>query len=317
MSRRIVSFLPSSTEILYELGLEAQITGVTHECKYPESAREKPMVVNAAFDTSNMSSSEIDRKISEISRTDGQVYVINEQLLREASPDLIIAQGVCRVCAPHTREIESAANILGYKPRVITLDPHDFDDVMSSILNIAKHVGRENQGRALVSGLHQRINRVKTRILDAPKVVADFRRPRVLCLEWIHPFYIAGHWIPQMVEIAGGSNCLGSSGEASHRISVDEVSRCRPDKIIVMPCGFDLNRTKEEMDILHSDHNWEQLCIIGDEEVYAVNANSYFSKPGPRLVVGLEILAKLLNPSLFDDLELPSDSYKRITGRSI
>lgn len=311
MNKRIVSFLPSSTEILYELGLETQITGVTHECNYPDSARGKPRVVNSSLDCSLMSSREIDGRIGELSSSEGEFYVLNSHVLKEAMPDLIIAQGVCKVCAPHVKEIERAFEILGYKPDLIVLDPHDLDDILDSILYVAKEVDKLEKGRIMVSNLRRRINRVKSKV--SQKLGEKFKWPEVLCIEWIDPFYVAGHWIPRMVEIAGGINCISSRGEPSRRISVDEISQCQPDKIVLMPCGFEIERTLKEMAALNDKDEWKALDAVKRGEVYYVNANSYFSKPGPRIVVGLEILAKIINPGTFASLQLPSNSYRKYT----
>jgi iron complex transport system substrate-binding protein len=309
--RRIVSFLPSSTEILYELGLETQITGVTHECKYPDSARKKPRVVNAAMDFTTMNSLEIDGRIGELSRIGGEIYVLDGNILKDAMPDIIIAQGVCEVCAPHTKEIEKAFEILGYKPDLIVLDPHDLDDILNSIQDIAKQVDKSEEGYLLVSKLRQRIKRVEVEAQQ--KLDEEIKRPRVICIEWIDPFYVAGHWIPRMVEIAGGINGISSRGEPSRHIRFDEISHYQPDKIVLMPCGFDIERTYKEMDALNDNDGWKALDAVNHGEVYIVNANAYFSKPGPRIVVGLEILAKIINPVTFAGLELPANSFKRIT----
>lgn len=311
MVRRIVSFLPSSTEILYELGLETQITGVTHECKYPDSARKKPRVVNAAMDFTTMNSHEIDGQIGELSRIGGEIYVLDSNVLKDAMPDIIIAQGVCEVCAPHTKEIEKAFEILGYKPDLIVLDPHDLDDILNSIQDVAKQVDKSEAGYLLVSKLRQRIKRVEAETQQ--KLDEKIKWPRVICIEWIDPFYVAGHWIPRMVEIAGGINCISSHGEPSRRISLDEISQYQPDKIVLMPCGFEIERTYKEMDALSENDGWKALDAVKHGEVYIVNANAYFSKPGPRIVVGLEILAKIINPVTFAGLELPANSFKRIT----
>jgi iron complex transport system substrate-binding protein len=309
--KRIVSFLPSSTEILYELGLETQITGVTHECKYPDSARKKPMVVNASIDCSVMNSREIDSRIGELSWTGGEIYVLDSNVLKEAMPDLIIAQGVCKVCAPHTKEIERAFEILGYKPELIVLDPHDLDDILNNIYDIANRVGKSEEGRLLVSKLRQRIKMVE--IMESQKVDEKIRRPKVICIEWIDPLYVAGHWIPRMVEIAGGINGISSKGEPSRRISHEQISQHQPDKIVLMPCGFEIERTCKEMGALDDNDGWKTLDAVKRGEVYIVNANAYFSKPGPRIVVGLEILAKIINPGAFAGLDLPHDSYRKLT----
>ena len=309
--KRIVSFLPSSTEILYELGLGAQITGVTHECKYPDSARKKPKVVNASIDCAAMSSREIDRRIGEMSGTGGEIYVLDSSVLKEAMPDLIIAQGVCKVCAPHTKEIERAFEILGYKPDLVVLDPHDLDDILTSVHDVAKRVGKSEEGLLLVSKLRQRIKNVE--ITAKRKLDKTTKRQKILCIEWIDPIYVAGHWIPQMVKIAGGINGLCSNGEPSRRISLDEISQYQPDKIVLMPCGFEIDRTCKEMDPLNNSNGWKSLDAVMRGEVYVVNANAYFSKPGPRIVVGLEILAKIIDPEAFTDLELPPNSYSKLT----
>jgi iron complex transport system substrate-binding protein len=309
--KRIVSFLPSSTEILYELGLGAQITGVTHECKYPDSARKKPKVVNASIDCAAMSSRGIDRRIAELSRTGGEIYVIDSSVLKEAMPDLIIAQGVCKVCAPHTKEIERAFEILGYKPDLVVLDPHDLDDILTSVHDVAKRVGKSEEGLLLVSKLRQRIKNVE--ITAKRKLDKTTKRQKILCIEWIDPIYVAGHWIPRMVKIAGGINGLCSNGEPSRRISLDEISQYQPDKIVLMPCGFEIDRICKEMDPLNNSDGWKSLDAVMRGEVYVVNANAYFSKPGPRIVVGLEILAKIIDPEAFTDIELPPNSYRKLT----
>ncbi|MGH9977634.1 MAG: cobalamin-binding protein [Nitrososphaeraceae archaeon] len=311
MDKRIVSLLPSSTEILYELGLETQITGVTHECKYPASARKKPRVVTAVVDFTAMDSREIDDRIGELSKVRGEIYVLDSNVLKDAKPDIMIAQGVCKVCAPHVKEIEKAFEILGYKPELIVLDPHDLDDIMNSIQDVAKQVDKLEQGYLLVSKLRQRINRVENEAQQNQD--ENIKRPRILCIEWIDPFYAAGHWIPRMVEIAGGINGISSRGEPSRRIRFDEISQYHPDKIVLMPCGFEIERTYEEMSALNDNDEWKELDAVKQGEVYIVNANAYFSKPGPRIVVGLEILAKIINPVTFADLELPPNSFKRIT----
>jgi iron complex transport system substrate-binding protein len=320
---RIVSFLPSSTEILYAIGAGDQITGVTHECKYPDDAKNKPKVINSSFDADSMTSEEIDSKIAGLMKTGGDIYIINDQKLKEAKPDLIIAQGVCEVCAPFTKEIDRANSILGYKPDLLVLDPHDLDDILVSIMDIAEKVGRVSEGRKLVVSLQNRIDNIRIIVGErrGKKGVStngidntiNKASPRIVCIEWIDPFFAAGHWVPQMVDIAGGSNGLGSMGQPSRRISIDEIIEFNPDKIILMPCGFDINRTLKEAKRLGNNEKWKSLQAVRRNEVYAVNANAYFSKPGPRTITGLEILAKIIEPEGFENIELPSDSFTKIT----
>jgi iron complex transport system substrate-binding protein len=314
-SERIVSFLPSSTEILYEIGAGSQIVGVTHECVYPNDAKTKPRVINCSFDASKMNSKEIDQKIVELMRSHSDIYVIDDQILREAKPDLIIAQGVCEVCAPFSKEINRAASILNYKPDILILDPHDLDDIMTSIMDIAERVGRETEGRNLVVSLQKRIDNVRTRVGQrriSRGEVHNSNKPRVLCIEWIDPFFTAGHWVPQMVEIAGGINGLSSRAQPSRRMyEINEIIKFNPDKIILLPCGFDIDRTIREAKRLETNDKWRSLQCVQKNEVYAVNAGAYFSKPGPRTITGLEVLAKIINPEGFEDIRVPTDSFTK------
>jgi iron complex transport system substrate-binding protein len=317
-SERIVSFLPSSTEILYEIGAGPQIVGVTHECKYPDDAKRKPRVINASFDANKMNSKQIDQKIIELMQSRTDIYVINDEKLREAKPDLIIAQGICEVCAPFAKEIDRAFSILGYKPDTLVLDPHDLDDILTSIMDIAERVNRVTEGRKLVVSLQKRIDNIRMRIGrrtsgdEGKKKNKNKNKPKVLCLEWIDPFFTAGHWVPQMVEIAGGIYGLSYSGQPSRRINhIDEIRKFNPDKIILMPCGFNVERTLKEGKILETNDKWKSLQSVQNNEVYAVNAGAYFSKPGPRTITGLEVIAKIIDPEGFEDIKVPTDSFSK------
>jgi iron complex transport system substrate-binding protein len=311
--QRIVSFLPSSTEILYEIGAGSQITGVTHECKYPEDADTKPKVINSSFDAGKMNSKEIDEKIVQLMQSGRDIYVINDRILKQARPDLIITQGVCEVCAPFTNEINRAASILGYKPEILVLDPHDVDEILVSIMDIAERVNRTKEGRKLVASLQNRIDNVR---LKAAQRSSNGKKhdikPKVLCIEWIDPLFTAGHWVPQIVEIAGGINGLCSRGQPSRRMYIDEIIKFNPDKIILMPCGFDLDRTLTEAKALETNDKWKSLQAVQNNEVYAVNAGAYFSKPGPRTITGLEVLAKIIDPEGFEDIKVPFGSFSKI-----
>lgn len=303
-SERIVSFLPSATEVLYEIGAGDQIFGVTHECKFPESAKRKPKVINSSFDPAKMNSKEIDNKIVELMQSGRDIYVIDDRILKEAKPDLIVAQGVCEVCSPFTKEIKRAISILDYKPDVLILDPHDLDDILISIMDVAERVGRIKEGRKLIVSLQNRIDSIRIR----PKE----NKPKVLCIEWIDPFFTAGHWIPQMVEIAGGINGLGSYGKPSYRIDMDEIIKFDPDKIILMPCGFDIDRTLIEFEQAKISNKWKSLQAVQNNEIFAVDAGAYFSKPSPRTITGLEILAKIIHPDKFLDIIVPTNSFIKI-----
>ena len=309
--KKVVSFLPSATEILYELRVSSQIIGVTHECNYPKEAKLKPRVINSAFDASTMSSKEIDDKIVELLSNGKDIYIINDPFLKELKPDIIIAQGICEVCSPFTKEINRAISLLGYNPEVVILDPKSISDILDNITQIAQKVGKINEGQNLVRTLEEKINRVK-RIREVTTVE---KLPRILCLEWLDPFFTAGHWVPEMVEIAGGINGLSKSKEQSRRASLEEIKKFDPDKIILISCGFNIDRTINEYkknSTLNNNQEWNNLRAIKNNELYVVDAGSYFSKPGPRTVTGIEILAKIISPSEFKHIQTPENSYTKL-----
>ncbi len=302
---RIVSFLPSATETLYELGAGSQIVGVTHECKFPPQARKKPQIIRSSFDPDEMTARDIDNKVVELMRSGKDIYVVDENALKSVSPNLIVAQGLCEVCSPFTKEINKAVNILGNQPDVLILDPHDLDDILVSIMDLAERIGRVGEGRKLVTSLQNRIDSVRSMKIKF--------RPNVLCIEWMEPLFTAGHWVPQMVEYAGGINGLSTVGEPSRRMDIEEAVQMDPDIIVLMPCGFNMERTLKELPVLASNGKWKSLQAVKNGNVYAVNANAYFSKPGPRTVVGLEIMAKILHPEASQHIRVPKSSYKKIS----
>ena len=301
---KLVSFLPSATEILYELGVGDQVMAVTHECNYPVEAKTKPRVIHSSFDPQKMSSQEIDKKVVELVTSGKDIYILDEQVLKKANPDLIVAQGICEVCSPYTREIDKAVTLLGGKPEVLVLDPKNLDDILENIITVGNKVGRQEKAKDFVLKLEKRISHIK----DISKV----SRPKVLCIEWLDPLFSAGHWVPQMVEIAGGINGISATGDKSRRMQIDEIVTFDPDIIILMPCGFDVNRTILEYEKLLENKQWKKIKAVNRGDVYAVNANEYFSKPGPRTVTGLEILAKIIHPDTFRDLQIPKQSIQKI-----
>ena len=304
VQHKIVSFLPSATEILYELGAGDQVLAVTHECNYPAEAKSKPKVIHSSFDPQKMSSFEIDNKVVELMKSGKDIYVLDEQVLKKANPDLIIAQGICEVCSPFTREISKAVTLLGGKPEVLILDPRNLNDILQNILDIGKKIGNLQRAQDYVDTLQSRISKIK----DTPKISWT----RVLAIEWLDPLFSAGHWVPQMIELAGGINGISKVGEQSRRMEINEAIKFNPDIIVLMPCGFDVNRTVLEYEKLLENKNWRLLEAVKQGEVYAVNANEYFSKPGPRTVTGLEILAKIIHPDTFRELQVPKNSIQKI-----
>jgi iron complex transport system substrate-binding protein len=302
---RICSFLPSATEILYELGVGEDIVGVTHECDYPSDAARKRVVVRSAFDVSRMNSEEINDTIVKYVRESRDIYVVDDATLRKVNPDLIVAQGMCEVCSPHTKELDRALNVLGNKPQVIVLDPRNFDDIMDSIEQVARAVGREQRGKELVQSLRKRVEYVRILAENTKHI------PKVLCVEWLNPLFTAGHWVPEMVELANAVNGVSRKGEPSRVMEWDEVMAFNPEMIVLMLCGFDIRRTMQEVWRIEKDQ-WKQLAAVKNRQVYVADANSYFSRPGPRTVTGLEVLAKIIHPNLSKDLNVPEGSFRRL-----
>jgi len=304
MFTRIVSFLPSATEILYLLGSQDQLLGVTHQCNFPPEAKNKPQVIKPVFDSESMTSMQIEEKIQELSRLQKDYFIIDFELLKEIRPDIIISQGLCEVCSPHTKETDKAIRYLDEKPQTLVLDPHNVDDILQNIIDVAKTVGKETDGRQIRASFTKRIENISTTFKS--------NKPKVICLEWFDPFYICGHWVPQMVEIAGGINGISITGERSRKMDFSEIVEFDPDILILLPCGFDLERIIIEYESLSHNQQWNSLRAVQTDMVFALDALSYFSRPSPRIITGIEILAKIFNPQPFSNLTTPSNAYVRI-----
>jgi len=304
MFTRIVSFLPSATEILYLLGSQDQLFGVTHQCNFPPEAKNKPQVIKPVFDSESMTSMQIEEKIQELSRLQKDYFIIDFELLKEIRPDIIISQGLCEVCSPHTKETDKAIRYLDEKPQTLVLDPHNVDDILQNIIDVAITVGKETDGRQIRASFTKRIENISTTFKS--------NKPKVICLEWFDPFYICGHWVPQMVEIAGGINGISITGERSRKMDFSEIVEFDPDILILLPCGFDLERIIIEYESLSHNQQWNSLRAVQTDMVFALDALSYFSRPSPRIITGIEILAKIFNPQPFSNLTTPSNAYVRI-----
>ena len=251
-----------------------------------------------------MTGKEIHETVVKLLQSGSDIYIVDDSALRKAKPDLIVAQGLCEVCSPFTKEINRAVDILGGQPDVLILDPHDLDDILVSVMDVAWKIGRVAQGRRLVASLQGRIDRIRN--------MKTKSKPKVLCVEWLDPLFTAGHWVPQMVEYAGGINGISSAGQPSRRMKVEEAIAFDPDIIVLMPCGFAISRTRKELAALTNNEKWKSLRAVENGRVYAVDADSYFSKPGPRTVVGLEILAKIIHPEASRHIRVPKSSYKKL-----
>ena len=303
--QRIVTFLPSATELIYSLGADDKLFGVTHECNYPSDAKTKPRVISSVFDPASMSSKQIDDKICQLMTDGKQIYNLNKENLLNAKPDLIISQDICEVCSAHTEHVKIAMDMLEKKPEVYTMDPHDVDEILVCIMDISKMIGKETEGNELVDSLAKRLEFVKSKTFeDKPKIVA---------IEWVDPFFTSGHWIPEMIESAGGENLISTEKMPSRKMELEEIKEANPDIIVMMPCGFDVKRTVSEYNnVLTNNPDWHELKAVKEKNVYAVDANSYFSKPSLRTITGIEILAKIIHPDVFGDLQLPKNSFVKI-----
>ncbi len=302
---RIVSFFPSATELLYELGVGNKVFGVTHECLYPEDAKSKPRIISSVFDPNSMSSREIDDKIVQLMREGKEIYKLDEEKLKHAKPDLIISQDTCEVCSAYTNHVTKALNVLDDKPEVFPLNPHDVNGILDSIKSVSEKIGVIERGIELIQSLKKRIAVIQSKNFET--------KPRVLALEWLDPFFTSGHWVPDMIEIAGGKNQISSRGEQSRRMKFEEIEQCDPDLIVLMPCGFDTNRIiSEYKKILQKNPEWNNLRAVKKQNVFAVDANSYFSKPSIRTITGIEILAKIIHPNIFGYEKNSEESFKQI-----
>ncbi len=302
---RICSLLPGATEIAFALGLGDDVVGVTHECDYPAEARQKPVVVRSLIDSHRMTSLEIDRWVSERLGSNQGLYMIDEERLREAAPDVILTQGLCDVCAIDYNEVVTASETLANKPKIVSLTPNCLTDVLSDLTRVGEATGQRQKAEQVIRDLEQRISAVRE------GVARPSPRPRVACLEWFDPIYAAGHWVPEMVELAGGHDVLGRNGEPSAKIDWNKVVELAPDVIVLMPCGFDVPRTLGEATVLERLAGWHNLPGVKAGRVFAVNGHAFFSRPGPRLVDGLELLGHIIHPEIFPMQESP-DVLQRI-----
>jgi iron complex transport system substrate-binding protein len=288
-SVRIVSLVPSATEMLFALGVGGDVVAVTHECDYPEAARELPRVTRDVL-PAGLGPAEIDTAVRERTESGQAIYELDAEALHELGPDLIVTQALCAVCAVSYDDVRSLAEEIESHPEVVALDPRTLGEVLGDARTLADATNTRDAAAALVRDAADRIDRVRIGVRDVP------RRPRVAALEWLDPVYVAGHWTPQLIDIAGGEDALGFAGEHSEQRSWEEVAAAQADVVIAMPCGFDAPTAYREAE-MHAEH----LAGVGAGEVVAVDAAAYFSRPGPRLIDGLELLAHVLHPDRFPE----------------
>ena len=300
---QICSLLPSATEILFALCLGDSVVGVTHECDFPPEAARKPALIRPRVDPQALPAL-IDRKVTELVARGESIYSVDAELLASLAPDLIITQDLCHVCAASPDDLAAALVRFSKQPKVLSLTPHSLADVWEDIRKIGEATGRRRDAQGLAITIEQKVAAIEMRVANAP-------RPRVLCLEWMDPFYIAGHWVPEMVAKAGGEDVLGRPGEPSFRATVEQIAGTAAEMILVMPCGYSSKRAAEEFSFKHLPADWDSLPAIRERRVFAVDANSYFSRPGPRLSDGVGLLAHLFHPQIVP-LNIPRDSFQKL-----
>ena len=290
---RIVSLLPAATEILCALGLEEEIVGTTHECDYPPSLQNLPRVTRTLIPP-DASSLEIDALVRERLKTQAALYSLDMEVLERLRPDLLVTQALCDVCAVAAAEVQEASCRLPGHPRVLNLEPMSLSDVFETLRQVGVATGREAKAAEVVDALESRVEAVRARTAAIPRQ----DRPRVAFLEWIDPPFSAGHWNPALIELAGGEDVLGASGLPSRTLLWDEIVQAQPDVLFVSCCGFTPERTLQEMPILEKQPGWASLPCVRNGRVVVSDGNAYFSRPGPRLVDSLEILAHALHPAV-------------------
>jgi iron complex transport system substrate-binding protein len=290
---RIVSLVPSATELLFALGLGPDVVAVTHECDYPAAARDLPKVTRDLL-APGLSAAEIDAAVKQRTLAGESIYELDTEALHELGPDLIVTQALCTVCAVSYDDVRSVAEEIDTQPLVVSLDPHTVGEVLGDARTLAQATGAKDAAVELVARAAARIDAVRVATRRATPV-------RVAALEWLDPPFAAGHWTPQLISYAGGEDMLGLAGEPSEERSWEEVAAARPEVVIVMPCGYDAEIAHREAEM-----HREQLAAIGAREVVAVDAGAYFSRPGPRIIDGLELLAHILHPELVPEIDPPA-----------
>jgi len=305
MGRRIVSFLPSATEMVYALELEDQLFGVTHECDYPPAAHQKPVVVRSVLPIEHMTQHEIDTAVSARLRDGLSLYQVDEARMREIAPDLILTQELCQVCAPSGNEVAQLLTSLSPQPEVLWLTPRSLGEIFDNLREIGEATGMLAKAEALIAASQARLDHI------ADRAAAASTRPRVFCMEWLDPVFCSGHWVPEMVALAGGRDELGRLGTDSQRIPWEDVVAWAPEVLILCPCGFHLGQVAEQAALLAVHPDWTDLPAARVGRIYAVDASAYFARPGPRVVEGTELLAHLIHPELFT-WHGPQDAFRRL-----
>lgn len=298
-SMRIVSLLPSATEILFALGFDDEIVGVSHECDFPSSARTKPVVIHSRL-PHDASPLEIDSLVREYVHRGESLYCVDAEVLETLEPDLVITQDLCHVCAACPEDLATALARFSHRPEVLCLNPQDLGDVWRDILWVGEETCRGARAEGLVKSIGTRLGEIEVQLENVTE------RPRVAFLEWLQPLYTGGHWVPEMIARAGGEDVLNSPRTPSYRISLEDVVKAAPDVLLVASCGYRAESAREEYRSMDFPEAWYAIPAVRDGRVYALEASSYFSRPGPRLVTGIAALAKIFHPAI----EVPPEAER-------
>ena len=305
---RIVSLLPSSTEIVCALGLEDQLVGITHECDYPRSVSNKPRLTASRISHETMTSAEIDHAVRSQLDGHGSIYDLDEAKLRELKPDLILTQELCEVCAVSYKTVQQAARAFEADVKVVSLEPNTIDDIFANIRLVGELTNRLERADELISQLTARLKAVRS------ETETITNRPRTLMLEWLEPPFAPGHWVPEQVAIAGGDHAFGKAGQRSVTTTAAEIRAYAPEVIVLIPCGYYQEDILRQLPSANLPEGWNDLPAVRANQVWAVDATSYFSRPGPRVVDGVEILSKVLHPDVFGSPT--NDEAIRVTRRT-
>jgi iron complex transport system substrate-binding protein len=290
---KIVSLLPSATEIVCALGLENDLAGITHECDHPPSVAGRPAVTASRISHETMSSLEIDHAVRSQLDGHGSIYDLDNKLLESINPDLILTQELCDVCAVSYQTVQRAAKIYAAAARIVSLEPNTIGDIFDNVRTVGELTGTAERAAEVVTSLGKRLDDIRERTANVET------RPRVFMLEWLEPPFAPGHWVPEQVEIAGGICLLGEAGRPSVTTTFDAVREAAPGIIVLIPCGYYIGDILRQLDLTVFPSNWRDIPAVQNSEVWAVDATSYFSRPAPRVVDGVEILAKIFHPAVF------------------
>lgn len=302
---RIASFLPAATEMVYLLGLGDRLVGVTHECDYPQQAKTKPVLVECALDFSGMTMAQIDDTVTARIRSGQSLYAVNEEQLRRAAPTLLITQNLCQVCGPSGNEVSQVLKTLSPVPEILWQTPKSFEEILDAYQELGRRTGRLDAARDWVAAAREKVTRI------AAKSAQYQRKTRVAFIEWVDPIYCGGHWIPQMLDWAGAEDRNSRHGADSVRIPWERVLEYQPEVVIVSPCGFKTDTALEQSSTLMERPGWNALPAVKQGKVFAVDANAYFARPGPRIVEGVELLAHLIHPEDFHWTG-SADAYRQV-----